>query len=139
VRNRASPAPFAQTEAETIAFSSGLKTEVCSEGGMNATSINNGDDIKVKSVDFRTGAVSFAARVASAGSAGSIEIHLDSLTGTLMGTCAIAGTGGAQTWATKTCDVSEAGATQGNGTSGAGGELLLLGLLMASLVRRRRR
>jgi arabinoxylan arabinofuranohydrolase len=100
--------PFVQTEAETIAFSSGLKTEVCSEGGMNVTSINNGDYIKVKSVDFRTGAVSFSARVASATTGGSIEMHLDSLTGTLMGTCAIAGTGGAQTWATKTCDISVA-------------------------------
>jgi arabinoxylan arabinofuranohydrolase len=103
--------PFAQTEAETIAFSSGLKTEVCSEGGMNVTSINNGDYIKVKSVDFRTGAVSFAARVAAAASGGSIEMHLDSLTGTLIGTCAIEGTGGAQTWATKTCDVSGATGT----------------------------
>jgi arabinoxylan arabinofuranohydrolase len=100
--------PFVQTEAETIAFSSGLKTEVCSEGGMNVTSINSGDYIKVRSVDFRTGAVSLAARVASAASGGSIEIHLDSLTGTLIGTCAIAGTGGAQTWATKTCDVGGA-------------------------------
>jgi hypothetical protein len=99
--------PFVQTEAETIAFSSGLKTEVCSEGGMNVTSINNGDYIKVKSVDFRSGAVSFAARVAST-AGGSIEMHLDSLNGTLMGACAIAGTGGAQTWATQTCDVSGA-------------------------------
>jgi uncharacterized membrane protein YgcG len=100
--------PFVRTEAETIAFSSGLKTEVCSEGGMNVTSINNGDYIKVKSVDFRTGATSFAARIAAATSGGSIEMHLDSLTGTLIGTCAIDATGGAQTWTTKTCDVSGA-------------------------------
>jgi arabinoxylan arabinofuranohydrolase len=103
--------PFTQTEAETIAFSSGLKTEVCSEGGMNVTSINNGDYIKVRSVDFGTGAVSFAARVASAASGGSIEMHLDSVTGTLIGTCAIGGTGGAQAWATKTCDVTGATGT----------------------------
>jgi arabinoxylan arabinofuranohydrolase len=103
--------PFVQTEAETIAFSSGLKTEVCGEGGMNVTSINNGDYIKVRSVDFRTGAVSFAARVASATSGGSIEMHLDSLAGTVIATCAIGGTGGAQTWATKTCDVTGATGT----------------------------
>ena len=89
--------PFVQTEAETIAFSSGLKTEVCSEGGMDVTSINNGDYIKVKSVDFGTGAVSFDARVASASSGGSIELRLDSATGTLVGTCAVQGTGGVQT------------------------------------------
>ena len=100
--------PFVQTEAETIAFSSGLKTEVCGEGGMDVTSINNGDYIKVKSVDFGTGAVSFDARVASASSGGSIELRLDSATGTLVGTCAVQGTGGVQTWATKSCTVTGA-------------------------------
>ena len=100
--------PFEQTEAETIAFSSGLKTEECSDtgGGMNVTSISNGDYIKVRSVDFGTGATSFQARVAAAASGGSIELHLDSASGTLVGTCAIAGTGGAQTWATQTCTVT---------------------------------
>ncbi|HYP76851.1 MAG TPA: glycoside hydrolase family 43 protein [Polyangiaceae bacterium] len=100
--------PFVRVEAETIAFSSGLKTEVCSEGGMDVTNINNGDYIKVKNVQFGTGATSFDARVASAGSGGSIEIHLDSQTGTLLGTCAIAGTGGAQMWTTKNCTVTGA-------------------------------
>ncbi len=100
--------PYVQTEAETIAWASGLKTEVCSEGGMDVTSINNGDYIKVKNVDFGTGAVSFDARVASASSGGSIELRLDSATGTLVGTCAVSATGGAQTWATKSCTVSGA-------------------------------
>jgi arabinoxylan arabinofuranohydrolase len=99
---------FQQVEAETIAFSSGLKTEVCSEGGIDVTQISNGDYIKVKGVDFGTGAVSFEARVASAASGGNIELHLDSQTGTLLGTCAVPGTGGAQTWMTKSCAVSGA-------------------------------
>ena len=98
--------PFLQVEAETIAFSAGLKTEVCSEGGMDVTQINNGDYIKVKNVAFGTGATSFDARVASSTSGGSIELHLDSLTGTVIGTCAVAGTGGAQTWTTKSCTVT---------------------------------
>jgi MYXO-CTERM domain-containing protein len=38
------------------------------------------------------------------------ELHLDSQTGTLIGTCTVSGTGGAQTWTTKTCSVS--GATE---------------------------
>jgi len=100
--------PFVQQEAETIAFSAGLKTEVCSEGGMDVTMISNGDYIKVKSVDFGPGIVSFDARVASAGSGGTIELHLDSQTGTMLGTCAVPGTGGAQTWMTKTCAVTGA-------------------------------
>ena len=100
--------PFQQVEAETIAFSSGLKTEVCSEGGIDVTSISNGDYIKVKGVNFGTGALSFDARVASAASGGSIELRLDSQTGTLIGTCAVAGTGGAQTWMTTSCTVTGA-------------------------------
>lgn len=100
--------PFFQTEAETIAWESGIETEACSEGGMNVTSISNGDTIKVKSVDFGTGAVSFSARVATAASGGGIELRLDSATGTLVGTCAIQGTGGAQTWATQSCTVDGA-------------------------------
>jgi MYXO-CTERM domain-containing protein len=100
--------PFDRTEAETIAFSSGLKTETCSDtgGGMNVTNISNGDYIKVRSVDFGTGATSFEARVAAAAAGGSIELRLDSATGTLVGTCAIAATGGATTWATQTCTVT---------------------------------
>ena len=98
--------PFQQVEAETIAFSSGLKTETCSEGGQDVTQINNGDYIKVANVAFGTGATSFDARVASSTSGGSIELHLDSLSGTVIGTCAVSGTGGNQTWVTKSCTVT---------------------------------
>jgi hypothetical protein len=103
--------PFLQTEAETIAWASGVQTEVTSDtgGGMNVTSIQNGDYIKVRSVDFSTGATSFSARVASSTSGGSIELYLDSLTGSRMGTCAVTGTGGVQTWKTVTsCPVTGA-------------------------------
>ena len=62
--------------------------------------------IEIRSVDFGAGATSFDARVASNGSGGSIELHLDSLTGTVIGTCAVSGTGGAQTWTTKSCTVT---------------------------------
>ena len=47
------------------------------------------------------GAITFKARVASATSGGNIEIHLDSTNGTLVGTCAVTGTGGWQTWVTQ--------------------------------------
>ncbi|GAB1319358.1 Carbohydrate binding module (Family 6) [Madurella fahalii] len=62
--------PYVRQEAETMAFSSDLKTEVCSEGGMNVNMVHNGDYIKVKGVSFGTGANSFTARVASAASGG---------------------------------------------------------------------
>ncbi|WP_437323610.1 glycoside hydrolase family 43 protein [Sorangium sp. So ce381] len=97
--------PFKQVEAETIAFSSGLKTEVCTDtgGGMNVTSISNGDYIKVKDVDFLDGVTSFEARVSSAAGNAKIELHLDSQNGTLLGTCDVSG---ATSWTTKTCAVS---------------------------------
>jgi hypothetical protein len=97
--------PFRQVEAETIAFSSGLKTEACSDigGGLNVTSISNGDYIKVRNVDLLDGVTSFDARVSSAGSNAKIELHLDSQTGTLLGTCDVSG---ASSWTTKTCQVS---------------------------------
>jgi hypothetical protein len=100
--------PYVTTEAETMAWESGIETEVCGEGGMNVTAISNGDYIKVKGVDFGTGATSFSARVASAAGGGNIEVRLNSQTGTLAGTCAVSATGGAQTWTTKTCTISGA-------------------------------
>jgi arabinoxylan arabinofuranohydrolase len=97
--------PFTRVEAETIAFSAGLKTEVCTDtgAGMNVTSISNGDYIKVKDVDFLDGVTSFEARVTSSASNAKIELHLDSQTGTLLGTCDVSG---ASSWTTKTCTVS---------------------------------
>jgi hypothetical protein len=102
--------PYDTTQAETICWSFGVRTEVCKDAGagLDVDSIHNNDFIKVKGVDFKTGAKSFEARVASATSGGSIELHLDTTTGPLVGTCAVAGTNGWQTWTTKSCDVSNA-------------------------------
>ena len=101
--------PYVTTQAETISWESGIETEVSSEGGMNVANIENGDFIKVKGVNFSSGTASFDVRVASATSGGNIEIRLnDSTAGTLLGTCAVTGTGGWQTWVTRTCTVSNA-------------------------------
>jgi hypothetical protein len=100
--------PYFRTEAETICWESGLETEVCNEGGMNVSLIENGDYIKVKGVNFGTGATSFEARVASAAGGGNIEIRLGSVTGPVVGTCSVAGTGGWQNWVTRTCPISGA-------------------------------
>jgi arabinoxylan arabinofuranohydrolase len=100
--------PFQRVEAETIAFSSGLKTEVSSAGGIDVTKIDNGDYIKVKNVNFASGATSVDVSVAASGSGGSLEFHLDSQSGTLIATCAVTGTGGAQMWTKVTCPVTGA-------------------------------
>ena len=100
--------PFDTTQAETICWGSGVRTEKCGEGGIDVDSIHNNDYIKVESVDFGAGATAFSARVASAGAGGTIELHLDSLNGRIAGSCAVAATGGWQTWATRTCTITGA-------------------------------
>jgi hypothetical protein len=100
--------PYDTTQAETICWESGVKTQECSEGGMIVDSIHNGDYIKVKGVNFGAGADTFIARVASATTGGNIELRLDTTTGTIVGTCAVAGTGGWQTWTTRTNTVTGA-------------------------------
>lgn len=101
--------PYDTVQAETICLGQGVETQTCNEGGMNVTSIESGDYIKVKGVDFGTdGAVSFEARVASGSNGGKIELRLGSSSGTLIGTCDVGSTGGAQTWTTKTCTVTNA-------------------------------
>ncbi|HOK96474.1 MAG TPA: glycoside hydrolase family 43 protein [Anaerohalosphaeraceae bacterium] len=100
--------PYRTTEAETICWALGIKTERCSEGGMNVCSIENGDYIKVKGVDFGPGAKSFEARVASESQGGRIELRFDSPTGKLAGICSVPCTGGWQKWETKSCTVKDA-------------------------------
>ena len=99
--------PFKRVEAETIAWEQGIETAKDLKIGIYVTDINNGDYIKVRSVDFGKGAKSFEANIASVSSGGSIEIHLDNLTGPLLGTCAVKNTGGLQNWATQTCKLKK--------------------------------
>ena len=99
---------YSQFEAESADSQSGGSSETCSEGGLDLGSIMSGNYIVYRNVDFATGATNFQARVASATSGGNIEVHLDSTNGTLVGTCAVSGTGGWQTWVTQSCSVSGA-------------------------------
>ncbi|TFE29409.1 carbohydrate-binding protein [Cohnella luojiensis] len=97
---------FNQTAASEFSSQSGIQLESSSEGGQNVAFIDNGDYIAFTNVDFGSGATSFQARVASNASGGNIEIRLDSLTGTVIGICAVPGTGGWQNWTTQTCTLS---------------------------------
>ena len=99
---------YSQIEAEDYDTQSGTDTETCSEGGQNVGWIENGDYLVFERIDFGGGAVSFDARVASDASGGNIELYLDSLSGTLIGTCTVSNTGGWQTWVTRSCPVSGA-------------------------------
>lgn len=98
--------PYRKVEAETMAFSKGVKTEQNDEVGVYVTDIHNGDYIKLQNVHFcykmpRT----FTARVASGLRGGQIEIRLDSVAGKLLGTLEVPGTGGWEKWQTLTADL----------------------------------
>lgn len=75
--------PYQITQAETIAWQSGIETAQADDIGIYVTQISNGDYIKIRSVDLGKGPNSFEARVASK-SPGAIEVRLDSLQGRLL-------------------------------------------------------
>ncbi|HEX3029724.1 MAG TPA: glycosyl hydrolase 115 family protein [Clostridia bacterium] len=99
---------FSKVQAENFDNQSGIQTETCSDtdGGLDVGYIENGDYTVYNDVDFGTGAGSFRARVASSTSGGSIEIRLDKVDGTLVGTCPVTVTGGWQAWVDTKCSVS---------------------------------
>lgn len=99
--------PFKRVEAETIAWSEGLKTAGDGKTGVFVTKIDNGDYIKVRSVDFGKGAKKFEASVASESNGGQIEIRLDNIDGELLGVCEVKNTGGLQKWAVQSCKVKK--------------------------------
>ncbi len=97
---------FDKIEAENYYDQSGTQTEANTEGdGQNVGYIENGDYLVFKDVEFGTGPDNFEACVGSATEGGNIELYLDSLTGKLIGTCAVPGTGGWQTWTNASCSV----------------------------------
>ena len=100
--------PFVRVEAETIGWEEGIETAKDEKVGVYVTDITNGDYIKVRSVDFGKGAKSFEANVASATDGGSIEIHVDRPTGTLLGTCIVKSTGGVTNWAVQSYRINKA-------------------------------
>ncbi|PKY00350.1 carbohydrate binding module [Aspergillus campestris IBT 28561] len=103
--------PYVRQEAETIAWSEGLKTVTGEAGVIFVGKINDGDFIKVKGVAFKEGATKFSASVASEVNGGSIELHLGAVDGKVIGTCAVEVTGGWEKWKTVSCPVEVAADT----------------------------
>lgn len=103
--------PYNRVEAETIAFSEGVKTEKATEWERNiewnkgkmvaerlfVTSINNGDYIKVQGVDFSKGASSIEVSVAAL-YGGKIEIHADKIDGPVLGLVDVNSSGEGDIW-----------------------------------------
>ena len=104
--------PYRRVEAETMAFSKGVKTEQQEMVGIGnglqvyVSDIHNGDYIKLQNVSFGNKVPrTFKARVASGLRGGQIEIRLDSLKGRLLGTVDVPGTGGWEKWQTVNLDL----------------------------------
>lgn len=93
--------PFLKVEAETMAWSKGVKTDKSTEAGVYVTQIHNGDFIQVRGVDFQKGAKKAEFTIASSNS-GIVEIHLNKVDGEIIGTSKIENTGGSQNWKTFT-------------------------------------
>ena len=108
--------PYQRVEAETIAWSSGVKIEPSSAGGQNVRDIHDGAYIQVRNVDFGApGARAFMASLSSTAkpkqaTGAKIEIRLGKLDGQLIGTLPVSGTGGQ--WKPQSVRVSGASGVQ---------------------------
>jgi len=100
--------PKNRVEAETMAFSKGVKVEQNAETGVYVSNIHNGDSIVVRVLDFgTTSPKSFTASVASALQGGKMEVHADKPDGKLLCTLTAPYTGGWEKWQTVDVNLNE--------------------------------
>ena len=105
--------PYQKVQAETMAFSRGVKTEQNDEIGVYVSDIHNGDYIKLQNVKFDGNTPKkFSARVASGLRGGQIEVRIDSVKGQMLARLEVPGTGGWEKWQTLSADFQK----QVNGT-----------------------
>ena len=91
--------PYKRIEAETIAYSYGLKNDRQAGTQHYITSIHTGDWIKVRSVDFGDKKpTQFTASVASEHDGGFIEVRLDNLNGDIIASLKAPATGEEDNW-----------------------------------------
>lgn len=107
VRPIATFSPFRRVEAETIAFSQGIKTEQNNKVGVYVTDIHNGDYIKLQNVDFGDRSPrTFKASAASGLRGGQLELRVDSIKGQCLATLSVPATGGWENWQTLSAPVN---------------------------------
>jgi hypothetical protein len=104
---------YSTIQASSYSAKNGTQTEATTDtgGGLDVGYISNGCWLAYDNVQFgSTGASQFIARVASgaaSGISGLVEVALDSPTATPVGSFAIAGTGGWQSWETVPANISK--------------------------------
>lgn len=99
--------PFQQVEAETMAWSEGVKTSSDCESGVYVTKIDSGDCILIRNVDLKKGATLFEANVASVSEGGKIEIRKDNPDGQLLGILHVKHSHGCLNWMTQSCKLTK--------------------------------
>ncbi|MGP2439899.1 glycoside hydrolase family 16 protein [Streptomyces sp. JW3] len=103
---------YSAIQAESYDAQSGTLTETTTDsgGGQNIGALANGDWAQFKGVNFGSSAATqFNARVASGaatGVSGLVEVRLDSRTATPVGSFAVGGTGGWQSWRTVPANIA---------------------------------
>jgi len=99
--------PYIKNEAETIAWSEGVKAKQNKEAGVFITAVNEGSYTKVKGVDFRNkGATKFHARVGTThNDRVTMEVRIGGVDGELLCTVRAPRTGGDNRWALVSADV----------------------------------
>lgn len=108
--------PYERVEAETIAWSKGIKAAKCTETGslveglnMMVTEITNGDYLAVSGVDFGEGAAKFTmhAEVAEGQAGGKVTLYLDEIKEeNKVGEVSVAMPKGENGWTDVSCDVN---------------------------------
>lgn len=105
---------FVEVQAETLAAEKGIEVEGRAGERVRVSQIDDGDWVGYSQVDLREGATALVARVASATGGGAIDIRIDGCddftteVGTSIGTCQVASTGGATTFADLSCALTTA-------------------------------
>jgi hypothetical protein len=99
--------PFTNIEAEYFEKKSpSPKILACKAGGQCIGMLNNNGYVVYKNLDFSTEAKQFTASLSSTLNGASIQIVLDSLKGTVVGTLTITSTGSLDVYNTQSCTLS---------------------------------
>lgn len=100
----------AQIQGASYSSQSGLEVEEASDvtGVYDLGYVTDSATVVYKNVDFGTSVSQVSVRTASGGNGGTLEFHLDSAAGALLGTVALPVTGGYQNWQTVTAPVTGA-------------------------------
>lgn len=101
--------PYLKNEAETIAWSEGVKSSYNKTVGVFITAKRDGAFTKVRDVDFgEHGASEFIARLGTTHNGNILmEVRLDDIDGELIGTVQVPRTGGADRWEVVTLDTKD--------------------------------